>query len=693
MDFILSDYSGAVVQQIGEPETEKIMLDGEQITAYVFKDKKLMSPGIWNKWYYSPEEIQKLFNNTDWSDANITSLYADHADKTVVTYLGQIRNPRMIGNDQIGDLVIVNKDQVTNLMFGAKFGISPKITGDGQAGAVLNGAYENFSLVTNPACKTTFLNSEQEKNKDNQALTSAKSKSGETKSEEEMVKIDETKEKVEEKLSGKTETSETKGEPVEDVSTELVAKLSELMSEGFAKVEKRLSDMEETKSEPEPVKVEPDKPEETKDEDLAETEDDTTKVSNTLSKPTPAPAVKVIRKPIRQSLKDSDLEYDDVALSSGADSGMAKYLTSLDNGRGEKFELSMEEEKSNVPWMTFTLASLPTTVSDTRGSSRTAYNLLPTTWAKSVIDGGKNQLYFLNAVKQSTVPTGTNSIIMPLRKAYEDTWESSSEEYGVSTDISATVLSDVDGVEFAPTRYNYRVALTNKMLNTNAINMVRYAREELAYKWANDIDGAIATGLVAATVASSGVPGRMDLFGGDASSTTTLTDGDTIDTDMIAEAETLLEDKYNWYWDGVTHTRDSTLKNPWVNTSDSPYLLFIAPKQREIFRKDSQFVNASEYGSDDVLLNGEIGNYLGVKVITSNNVPSYTNFGAGGDVTGHKCIMVKSQYCGGIGWGQKPQIKAFDWPMRDQKQVILNFEYDVEALQKDAIVLLNVTDK
>jgi N4-gp56 family major capsid protein len=121
-------------------------------------------------------------------------------------------------------------------------------------------------------------------------------------------------------------------------------------------------------------------------------------------------------------------------------------------------------------------------------------------------------------------------------------------------------------------------------------------------------------------------------------------------------------------------------------------MLFMAPEQTEDLTTDSQFVNASEYGTNEVVLKGEIGQYLGVKIIESNNTPAYANFGNGEDIDGHKLLLVKSQYCGGLAWGQKPSIKAFDWPIQDQKQVVLNLEYDTEPIQADAIVRLNVTD-
>lgn len=657
MDFKLSDFSNSVTQPIGEPDIEKLVVGGEEMRAYVFRDKILMSPGIWNGWYYSPEEIQKAYNSTDWTNASNLALFADHKDKDTSAWIGYVRNPRMVGEHQMGDLVFCDKDYAKKLMLGAKFGISPKLSGVGMDGAVKNSSYKNFSVVVDPACKTTFLNEEENKETETPIETPQESPKPPAEEGKETVE-DEVKKKMEPKVEAKVEEklTETKVEQpvVVDHSAELIAKLSSSISEGFATVTKRMDEMAK------PVETAPALPE---------------------------------GEPIRQTLKESELVSDTEISIGGADSNMMQYLKELQSGRSETFSLSMEEDKSaKYPWMTFTLASTATAVSAVRGSSRTAYNLLPTQWAKAVIDGGKNMLHFTNVVRQASVPEGTNDYIMPIRKKYEDTWETSAEEYAIDTNVAATVLNDMEGIQFTPVRYNYRVAITNKAVNTNQIDLMRYSREELAYKWANDVDAAVAAALLTGTAAANDTPGTIPIYGGDAVSTATLAAGDTLTTDLIAKGKRLLRSKYNYYWNGGTFTKDNVLKNPWENTADSPYVLFIAPEQEEVLLTDSQFINAAEYGDNEVVLNGEVGKYLGVKVVVSNNTPAYANFGGGGNVDGHKCILAKSQYCGGIAWGQKPKIQAFDWPIEDKKMVVMNLDYVAKPLQSDAIVTLNVTD-
>jgi len=748
MEFELSDFSTAMIQPLGMPKTEKVVIDGEEMKAYVFKDRTLMSPGTWNKWYYAPDELVKAYNNTDWSNPKVLDLYADHEDRSTRSWIGQLRNPRMDDDSLKGDLMLVDKEYVKKLMFGAKFGVSPKLLGQGRDGAVTGASYANFSIVTDPACKTTFLNEEEKEienavwttkyvndlpdssfayvepgEKDDEGKTVPRSKrhlpykdadgkvdpahlrnalarlkqtdipdpakasalsklrsAAKGADVEVATELSDDTLKTEEKTMDKEEKKETKveekeapkAEEAEDKTSEVMAKLSELSTD---------------------IKAIKEKQEAAEDEDAEDAkEDDTEDKEEPKEKEEAKPLEEPSGEPVRQSVKDSEVAPPTKGDSFvNADIGMCRYLEKLDKG-SETFDLSFKES-ADYPWMTFELASTVTAASDTRGSAITSgYRLQPIEWAKSIVDGGKNALYLTNLLRQATIPDGVRDYIMPYRKKYEDTWESSSEEYAAGSEISMTVLNEQEGIQFTPTRYNYKVGLTNKTLRSNAIDLVRYAREEMAYKWANDVDAAVGTALNGATESADTAPGKIIIYGGDATTDATIEDGDVIDTDMVAKAKRLLKSKYNYYWDAGTFTQDTTLKNPWEPSAAEPVVLAIAPEQEEQFLTDSQFVNASEYGDNEVVLNGEIGKYIGVKVVVSNNTPSDATLGGSGNIAGHKCLMVKSQRCGGIAWAQKPQIKAYDWPEADQKRITLSFEYDVEPIHGDAIVELVVAD-
>jgi len=136
-------------------------LESSTKVPYVIKDKTLMSPGIWNNYYYSTEQIIEAFNNTNWEDRAIRSLFLDHEDLRSSEWIGEVTNVKMNGEKLIGDLVIVDKPTAMKLAYGAKMGISPKVHGKEDGGKMLNFLFDNMSVVINPAVKTAYINNQE----------------------------------------------------------------------------------------------------------------------------------------------------------------------------------------------------------------------------------------------------------------------------------------------------------------------------------------------------------------------------------------------------------------------------------------------------------------------------------------------------------------------------------------------------
>lgn len=127
---------------------------------YILRDKTIMSPGIWKGFTYPADEVIKSFSTNDWSDMQTRSLIYEHEERAD-QFLGSIENPRLMGDEIIADLYIVDEDAARKLVYGAKFGISPKLDAENVNGTLFDYQYKNWSLVWNPAVKTTYLNSEK----------------------------------------------------------------------------------------------------------------------------------------------------------------------------------------------------------------------------------------------------------------------------------------------------------------------------------------------------------------------------------------------------------------------------------------------------------------------------------------------------------------------------------------------------
>ena len=368
-----------------------------------------------------------------------------------------------------------------------------------------------------------------------------------------------------------------------------------------------------------------------------------------------------------------------------------------------------------------------TETNDVRGSSLgTAYGNQPIKFLAEVMDAAKKQFFFANFVSTYNLEPGTRSLEIPRRTTYKGYgdgattttyWNTSGSDTGGSgagvgpyantiADITWTTMNNMANSIATPIPKLAGYALRRYDIRSNALNLTQWAKDELSYAIGDAIDIELAKAFGSddkLTLAQSGIIGKIGLYGGDATSSETLAAGDTLTTDLVATAARYLKSSQNWYRaDGSgqngTLTYDSTVvKNPWQNTPDDPYVLFIGPAQEEALRKDSQFVNAAEYGDNTVVQNGEIGMYLGVRIVVTNNVEATAAAGTGPDnttaaVAGTRCILAKMKKCMALVWGQSPSIEVFEYQSQDQIRIGLYCAYAIVAVHSDAVVSIDVSD-
>jgi len=140
----------------------------EQVSLpYRVEDATVLSEGQWNGLQWTAQELREAVQTTDFTmdrdpgDQNPpnASLFYDHEDRSADSYVGRVENVRMEGDDVVTDLVITDKQAAMNIEHGAPFGVSPKADGKVDEENVMQDfEFENFSLVINPAVKTTWLN-------------------------------------------------------------------------------------------------------------------------------------------------------------------------------------------------------------------------------------------------------------------------------------------------------------------------------------------------------------------------------------------------------------------------------------------------------------------------------------------------------------------------------------------------------
>lgn len=218
-------------------------------------------------------------------------------------------------------------------------------------------------------------------------------------------------------------------------------------------------------------------------------------------------------------------------------------------------------------------------------SSATAAGYInPTLWVKQIGDFAKAKI-----------------VMEPLGKKRMDLMgqAGSSLNFQINSEISAAALTESTAitpsaisytqVTYTPTEYGVAVALTRKERIRSINDIMMEKTRDMGYALAKLKDSKIIATVVAGasnSVVANGV------------AVSAIATSDTLDTDDIANA----------------------VKELRVDDYDAKYLV-IHPKCENSLLKLSDFIDASVYGGREAVMNGEIGKYLGLKVLVTTQIP------------------------------------------------------------------------
>lgn len=191
-------------------------------------------------------------------------------------------------------------------------------------------------------------------------------------------------------------------------------------------------------------------------------------------------------------------------------------------------------------------------------------------------------------------------VVAPLGKVYNELLGAPGDKLNIQFDaeLTATTLTESTAitpnaitytqVSFEPYEVGVAIALTRKQ-RIRAINDIMEEKtRSMGYALAKKKD-ALAVSACTASAGNSVVANSVDV--------SAITTSDTMDTDDIANA----------------------VKELRVDEHEAKYLI-IHPKQENSLMKLSDFIDASIYGGREVVLNGEIGRYLGIRVLVTTQV-------------------------------------------------------------------------
>ena len=125
------------------------------------------------------------------------------------------------------------------------------------------------------------------------------------------------------------------------------------------------------------------------------------------------------------------------------------------------------------------------------------------------------------------------------------------------------------------------------------------------------------------------------------------------------------------------------------NRGDEGQLVaFLHPRQTKALRDDSQFTNAAEYGSNEVVFSGEIGQYLGVKIIETTNVKAYDNTATDFNTDGYEGLLIDAKYAYAVATNDPLRIETDYDPSQTLYEVNASFTYAVANIDTNAAVII-----
>jgi len=291
-----------------------------------------------------------------------------------------------------------------------------------------------------------------------------------------------------------------------------------------------------------------------------------------------------------------------------------------------------------------------------------------------VIRFAEEQRFFRQAIDERTELIGSKdkSLRVPYSTAHQSITKRTAGDYG--QERTYTEMSSLDTLDITPSYKLGGVGIDKELLGTTRTDLIKEAKFILIEDIEEGIEEAITDAYDTAVTTNV-------VYGGDATTPATLDTGDKFTLDLLADAIQKLGTKWR------------------------PSLLFITSYQRAILHKSSQFTNAAEYGSNEVVLNGEIGKYLGIKVIETDLTKQYANgaqdLGVSGGTglwgaAGTSCQLIgvtrSGRKPGIMAWKEKPNVDYEYLKRKATHYLLSDVAYGVGIVHEKACCLIKVTN-
>lgn len=339
-----------------------------------------------------------------------------------------------------------------------------------------------------------------------------------------------------------------------------------------------------------------------------------------------------------------------------------------------------------------------------RGASYTGYSNQKTFYSGQLSDAAKSMLVALSSVEEVKLPKGNHQYLARYRTIYPDT-DAVTFTAGEPTaaDVEEFNTNYKTGEVIEPTQQSVQSYVQWNANRNSIYELMKDKQEELSYALATKVETYVLTdstyGLRAASVpTATGSRGALTIYGGGNTSDTSIASGDGLTVEMLNEGNTRLRSPIQYYRSGGygALVKSSVKKNPWRNEKTDPFACIIGADQTRNLLDSAQFVNASQYGGREPLLNGEIGKIFNIKIVESDFLPTTDSGDSAWDGSGNastdltRCILMKGRAAYTFVWGQEPTFEMGKVLERTKDQMILWTTYAGAVVHDDAIVFLDV---
>lgn len=266
----------------------------------------------------------------------------------------------------------------------------------------------------------------------------------------------------------------------------------------------------------------------------------------------------------------------------------------------------------------------------------------PELWVRQIEDFAKSKLVMAPLGKE------LNDLLGQAGDTLNEQFNSeiSASDLTESTAITPESFSYTQ-VTYSPSEVGTAVALTRKESVRSIQDIMQEKTRDMGYALAKKKDTKCWDAVTSSSITTV-TPNGTDI--------SSLSDSDKMDTDVIADALYELE----------------------KNDREGKYMV-VHPGHVKELRKLSNFIDASVYGGREVTLTGEIGRYLGLRVMVSNQSPRNDTTS-----TAREAVVLDDEAFG-IAYKMRTQFNS-DYKVLEREMVLAAVEdYDVQLRQPDKV--------